>query len=511
MDRGPGRHGRAAQRRRRPPRPRRDRRRRSASPPRGPIRSRPSRSLTSRSRTARSPPAATPSAGSGSTADGTRTSSIRDRACRSSGSPRATVIAERSRRRRRLRQGLQRARARGEPAAGAVAPGRRVPDRREGRADVRGATAGTATSGRGRTGWRPPTSPQAQPRSPTTRPATRPGEAGRGQPPWNTDFELVVNFEINRPDGRGRAAIAGLTWPSGSRTRTGISVRTLSLWVSMGGAGPFQWLPDLKRWYAADQDRKLARQEGPVLHDRPADPPARQVQGHLGRQGRPRQAARRPASTRSASRPPASTGPIRASARQVTLADKPFTEELKGNVEIKSASIEYRRKAAAKVARRPADRPAHARSLRRRLKHPARQADALAAHLRVDVRPGGRAVLQRDRASRSTTPTGSSARPSARSRPRARSTSSGCTSTPAATAPTGTASPIRSTAGREAGGRRAPAEDARRSAGPWPTSGSTTRECTVTFKGPGYAADAFIDRESGHYNLTADAITASSP
>ena len=27
-------------------------------------------------------------------------------------------------------------------------------------------------------------------------------------------------------------------------------------------------------------------------------------------------------------------------------------------------------------------------------------------------------------------------------------------------------------------------------------------ECTVTFKGPGYAADAFIDRESGHYNLT---------
>ena len=26
-------------------------------------------------------------------------------------------------------------------------------------------------------------------------------------------------------------------------------------------------------------------------------------------------------------------------------------------------------------------------------------------------------------------------------------------------------------------------------------------ECMVSFKGPGYAADAFIDRESGHYNL----------
>jgi hypothetical protein len=28
------------------------------------------------------------------------------------------------------------------------------------------------------------------------------------------------------------------------------------------------------------------------------------------------------------------------------------------------------------------------------------------------------------------------------------------------------------------------------------------RECTVTFKGPGYAADAFIDRATGRYELT---------
>jgi hypothetical protein len=27
-------------------------------------------------------------------------------------------------------------------------------------------------------------------------------------------------------------------------------------------------------------------------------------------------------------------------------------------------------------------------------------------------------------------------------------------------------------------------------------------ECVATFKGPGYSADAFIDRESGHYRLT---------
>jgi uncharacterized protein len=28
------------------------------------------------------------------------------------------------------------------------------------------------------------------------------------------------------------------------------------------------------------------------------------------------------------------------------------------------------------------------------------------------------------------------------------------------------------------------------------------RECMVTFKGPGFAADAFVDRDSGHYSLT---------
>ncbi len=28
------------------------------------------------------------------------------------------------------------------------------------------------------------------------------------------------------------------------------------------------------------------------------------------------------------------------------------------------------------------------------------------------------------------------------------------------------------------------------------------RECMVTFKGPGYSADAFIDRETGHYRMT---------
>ena len=41
-------------------------------------------------------------------------------------------------------------------------------------------------------------------------------------------------------------------------------------------------------------------------------------------------------------------GTYQSSRKPVTLSDQPFTEELKGNVEIRSASIEYRRKGSPK-------------------------------------------------------------------------------------------------------------------------------------------------------------------
>ena len=54
------------------------------------------------------------------------------------------------------------------------------------------------------------------------------------------------------------------------------------------------------------------------------------------------------ASTRSSIEAAREHGTYQSIRKQVALEDKPFTEELKGNVEIQSASIEYRRKAAAK-------------------------------------------------------------------------------------------------------------------------------------------------------------------
>jgi hypothetical protein len=50
----------------------------------------------------------------------------------------------------------------------------------------------------------------------------------------------------------------------------------------------------------------------------------------------------------SSSTPPGNTGPTRVFRKLVTLGERPFAEQLNGNVEIKSAAIVYRRKAPAK-------------------------------------------------------------------------------------------------------------------------------------------------------------------
>jgi len=160
---------------------------------------------------------------------------------------------------------------------------------------------------------------------------------------WATDFELIVNYEINRPpgvSGRYRRPYVAV-W---IEDKEGFPVRTLALWVSFGGAGPFQWLPDLKRWYKGDRDRKLLEKKEILFTvSRPTRQPGKYKVIWDGKDNNGKQlgggdytvcieAARE-------------HGTYQSIRTQVTLANKPFTEELKGNVEIKSASIEYRRKA----------------------------------------------------------------------------------------------------------------------------------------------------------------------
>ena len=163
--------------------------------------------------------------------------------------------------------------------------------------------------------------------------------------PWK-DFEVVVNFEINRPEsetGRYRRPYV-VVWVE---DKDGKSVRTVSLWVSMGGAGPFQWMPDLKRWYAADEERK-ARDETELFFTvaRPTRQPGKYKVIWDGKDDhkKPLPAGEYTISIEAARE----HGTYQIIRKKVTIGDRPFTEELKGNVEIRSASIEYRRKAAPK-------------------------------------------------------------------------------------------------------------------------------------------------------------------
>ncbi len=111
--------------------------------------------------------------------------------------------------------------------------------------------------------------------SPKAADSTKAKAKAAAGPVWNKEYELVVNFEINQPDaetGRYRRPYVAI-W---AEDKDGTSVRTMSLWVSMGGAGPFQWLPDLKRWYAGDQERKR-RDKKELLFTvaRPTRPPGK--------------------------------------------------------------------------------------------------------------------------------------------------------------------------------------------------------------------------------------------
>jgi thiamine biosynthesis lipoprotein ApbE len=163
---------------------------------------------------------------------------------------------------------------------------------------------------------------------------------------WGQEFELEVSFEINLPEGEGRRYRRPYVaiWVE---NKDGFPVRNLTLWVSMGGAGPFQWIPDLKRWYKADQARKqVDRKDMIFTMARPTRPPGKYKVIWDGKDDQKKPVARGEFTLFiDAAREHGTYQSIR---KELTLGEKPFSEELKGGIEIKAASIDYRRKAPVK-------------------------------------------------------------------------------------------------------------------------------------------------------------------
>jgi thiamine biosynthesis lipoprotein ApbE len=174
-------------------------------------------------------------------------------------------------------------------------------------------------------------------------PAPTPAPGGHA---WGDDFELAVDFEINHPaddGGRYRRPFVAV-WVE---NKAGTVVRNVSLWVSTGGPGPWEWMKDLKRWHLSDQARKRTDKRDMVLTmSRPTRPPGKYSVVWDGKDdfGKPVprgdytifiDAARE-------------HGTYQSIQKAVTIADEPFVIELPGNIEIKSAALDYHRKSLAR-------------------------------------------------------------------------------------------------------------------------------------------------------------------
>jgi thiamine biosynthesis lipoprotein ApbE len=186
-------------------------------------------------------------------------------------------------------------------------------------------------------GWARYERPLTAPAAPAQDPKAAPGGS------WGDAYELLVNFEISGPEGNARRYRRPYVavWVE---DKDGRAVRTLALWLMARQPGP-RWHPDLKRWYRDDQARRQTDDTSLIdTISRPTRPPGKYTVAWDGKDDRGKPL---PAGTHTicieAAREHGTYQIIR---KDVTVADRPFSEDLKGNVEIKSASIEYRRKGA---------------------------------------------------------------------------------------------------------------------------------------------------------------------
>jgi FAD:protein FMN transferase len=165
--------------------------------------------------------------------------------------------------------------------------------------------------------------------------------------PWGDAFELLMKFEINRPNtGKRRYQRPYLAvWVE---DKDGHPIRTLILWVTATQHAS-KWYPDLRRWYRIDQARRKNDETDLVATiARPTREPGKYDVIWDGKDDTGKPVARGEYTLYiEAAREHGTYQSIR---QTIPLDDKPFAKELKGNIEIKTASVEYRRRTAPRPA-----------------------------------------------------------------------------------------------------------------------------------------------------------------
>lgn len=162
-----------------------------------------------------------------------------------------------------------------------------------------------------------------------------PGKPAEKKPAWNGGMELRIDFEINQVNNARYRRPYVAVWVE---DKDDFPVRTLVLWVTPNNG--LRWLPDLRRWHRSDRFRKLADETDLV----------KTVSGATRKPGK-YSTVWDGADDSGKLVPPGEYtifieaarehGSYQMIRRKVALADKPFSETLDGNLEIKSASLHY--------------------------------------------------------------------------------------------------------------------------------------------------------------------------
>ncbi|HND54249.1 MAG TPA: DUF2271 domain-containing protein [Pirellulaceae bacterium] len=167
-------------------------------------------------------------------------------------------------------------------------------------------------------------------------------KAAKAEENWANGFELKLDLEINQADSGGRYRRPYVAaWVEDS---DGFPVRTLVLWVQSTGPGP-RWIPDLKRWYRSDRLRKLA--DGTDLVTTVSEATRKPGRYSVVWKGADDQGkAVKPGEYTLYVEAAREHGTYQVSRKKIVIGDKPFSDKLEGNIEIKAATLEYRKSTA---------------------------------------------------------------------------------------------------------------------------------------------------------------------